>query len=291
MEVIATKGELRSFIGEARKRGRRVSFVPTMGALHAGHKACIARARELGDFLVVSIFVNPTQFGPGEDFDAYPRPLDEDLATLRKWQCDLAFVPEAEEVYPTSQRTWVEVEEITEGLCGRFRPGHFRGVATVVAKLFNMVQPDVVVFGQKDAQQALVIKEMASQLDFPIEIILCATVREADGLAVSSRNRYLSREQRERAVGLYRALCRGRRILEEGERSTTRIADAMAEELRRNGVDRIDYVEIVSVPELQPLRKARGKILMAIAAWVDETRLIDNFVLDVNENVEEVLLF
>jgi pantoate--beta-alanine ligase len=253
-----------------------------MGALHDGHRACVALAREAESALVVcSVFVNPAQFGPGEDFDAYPRALDADAEKLRAWGCDALFAPPVEAMYPEPQRVWVEVEGLSEPLCGRFRPGHFRGVATVVSKLFHVVAPEVAVFGQKDAQQALVVRALITQLDLGIELRLCPTVREADGLAKSSRNLAFSAEERARAAGLYRALSRGRAALEAGERDPRAVERAAREELRAGGIDRVDYVELRRADDLCALDRAEGRVILATAAWVGRTRLIDNMVFEV----------
>jgi pantoate--beta-alanine ligase len=274
--------------------GERISFVPTMGALHDGHGACIARARSVARARVLcSIFVNPTQFGPAEDVERYPRSLEADLAKLEAWGCDAAFVPSLATVYPTAQRAWVEVGEIAEPLCGRFRPGHFRGVATVVAKLFHMVRADAAVFGQKDAQQALVIRAMVRGLDFPVRLLLARTVRERDGLAMSSRNAYLSPGERTQAAALYRALAAGRASLEAGERDARAIERAAVEVLRGAGIDRVDYVEARRADDLSALDRVEGRAILALAAWVGRARLIDNMVFDVDARavVSDAALF
>ncbi|MCI0451726.1 MAG: pantoate--beta-alanine ligase, partial [Candidatus Latescibacteria bacterium] len=234
--------------------------------------------------VVCSIFVNPTQFGPAEDVDRYPRSLDADLAKLDAWGCDAAFVPSVETVYPGPQRAWVTVDEIAEPLCGRFRPGHFRGVATVVSKLFHMVRADAAVFGQKDAQQALVIRAMVRALDFPVRLLLARTVRENDGLAMSSRNAYLSPGERAQAAALFRALSAGRASLEAGERDARAVERAAGEVLRGAGIDRIDYVEVRRADDLSALDRLQGRAILALAAWVGRARLIDNMVFDVNRN-------
>ncbi len=284
MYVASRVEPLRERIASARSTGRRIAFVPTMGALHAGHRACVDVAREVEDaFVVCSIFVNPTQFGPGEDLDAYPRPIDADLARLRQWGCDAVFMPDVAVMYPEPQRTWVTVEGVSEPLCGRFRPGHFRGVTTVVARLFHIVAPDVAVFGQKDAQQALVIREMTAQLHFPTVIRLARTVREANGLALSSRNAYLDPGERARAAGIHRALLRVRDRIEAGERDARALEAAAGEVLRGAGIDDVDYAELRSADDLSALERVRGRVILAIAARVGTTRLIDNMVFDVSE--------
>ncbi len=282
MDVFRAIEPLQGFLA-ARGRDRPVVFVPTMGALHAGHRACVALGREIpGALVVCSIFVNPTQFGPGEDFDAYPRTLAADEEQLRAWRCDALFAPAREVVYPEPPRAWVTVDSVSEPLCGRFRPGHFRAVATVVTKLFHIVAPDVAVFGQKDAQQALVVRTLVDQLNMGIELRLCRTVREADGLALSSRNRYLTPGERTRAAGMYRALGRARAALEAGERDPAAVERATLASLRADGFDRIDYAELRRAGDLCTLERVEGRVILAAAAWVGRTRLIDNMVFDVS---------
>lgn len=268
----------------AERRGRRVALVPTMGALHRGHGACVAVARATPDALVAaSIFVNPAQFAPGEDFQKYPRTLDADMEHLRRWNCDVLFAPAPEMMYPESQRVWVDAGALAEPLDGRFRPGHFRGVATVVAKLFHIVQPDVAVFGQKDAQQALIIRALVRQLAFDIELRLARTVREEDGLAVSSRNVYLSTGERQQAATLFKSLEEARRSLESGQRDPRLVEAGVGDTLRAAGV-RVDYAELRSAVDLSTLDAAKGRVILAIAAHVGTTRLIDNMVFDVRDD-------
>jgi pantoate--beta-alanine ligase len=265
-----------------------------MGALHEGHRACLAIGRGLPDALLVcSIFVNPTQFAPGEDFEAYPRAPEDDVEKLRSWGCDALFAPPPEVMYPEPQCAWVTVDRLSEPLCGRFRPGHFRGVATVVSKLFHVVRPDVAVFGQKDAQQALVVRALVAQLNMGIDVRLCPTVREPDGLALSSRNRYFTPAERTRAAGMYRALARGRAALEAGERDPVGVERATAASLRADGFERIDYAELRRADDLCALERAEGRVILATAAWVGRTRLIDNMVFEVGATgvVADVSLF
>jgi pantoate--beta-alanine ligase len=293
MEVIRAVEPLARYLA-ARRAGEAIAFVPTMGALHEGHRACIERARAVANSRAVcSIFVNPTQFGPREDVARYPRMLDADLAKLEAWGCDAVFVPSIDVMYPDAQHAWVAVDDIAEPLCGRFRPGHFRGVATVVAKLFHMVRPDVAVFGQKDAQQALVIRAMVRGLDFPIRLRLTRTVREPDGLAMSSRNAYLSKEERGAAAALYGALGAARATLEAGERDARAVEHAATLVLRGAGIDRIDYVEMRNARDLSALERVAGHVILAVAAWVGPARLIDNMVFDVEERTlaSDVALF
>jgi pantoate--beta-alanine ligase len=285
---------LREYVAGQSRRGYRVVLVPTMGALHDGHRACIDVGRAVErSALIVSIFVNPTQFAPGEDLARYPRPLEADLEACRRWGVDAVFNPGEREMYRTPQRTWVTVDGLTEPLCGRRRPGHFRGVTTVVSKLFSIVQPDVAVFGQKDAQQALVIREMVEQLDMPVDLRLAATAREADGLALSSRNAYLSEGDRARAVSISGALSLARERISSGERDPRAVVEAVTRHMIDAGVDEVEYAEIRGAGDLCPLETIAGRVILAVAAVVNGTRLIDNVVLRVGEGgtVVEELLF
>lgn len=283
MEICRTVAAVRGHVARRRASGRTTAFVPTMGALHDGHGACVAVARDVPDgAVVVSIFVNPTQFAPGEDLSRYPRPLESDLEACRRWGVDAVFVPSPEEMYAEAQQAWVEVEGVTGPLCGRSRPGHFRGVATVVTKLFNIVQPDVAVFGQKDAQQALVIHRMVQQLALPVELRLAPIAREADGLALSSRNAYLSAAERERATALYAGLRAGRDAARDGERDPARVLEAVRGVFAARGVNDVEYAEILSLDDLSPLDHLTGRVILAVAARIGATRLIDNVVLRVS---------
>ncbi len=282
MQIIRAIAPLARYL-DARRPGERVSFVPTMGALHDGHGACVKLARAVENARVVcSIFVNPTQFGPSEDAERYPRTLDADVEKLAAWGCDVAFVPSATEMYPEPQQAWITVDGIAEPLCGRFRPGHFRGVATVVAKLFHLVRADVAVFGQKDAQQALVIRAMVRGLDMPVRLRIAKTVREPDGLAMSSRNAYLAPAERARAAALYRGLIAGRAALQAGERDARAIERVAGDVLRSAGIERVDYVEVRRADDLSALERVEGHVILALAAWVGSPRLIDNMVFDVD---------
>ncbi len=266
-----------------RKQGR-VGFVPTMGALHEGHLSLVRKCRQHADFVVVSIFVNPTQFGPGEDLDRYPRRLQDDCRLLRKEHVDVVFCPSVSEMYPEGACTWVEVPELSAGLCGKFRPGHFRGVATVVARLFNLVRPHVAVFGLKDAQQLAVIRRMNRDLGFGIRILAAPTVRESDGLALSSRNAYLSRAERMQAPVLYRSLLHARWLIRKGERDAGRIRSEMRKFIREHSQARIQYIECVDAESLKPLKRLGGRVLIALAAYLGQTRLIDNIILSVDSS-------
>jgi len=280
MQVTKTISEIRAWVRQTQAAGRTVGFVPTMGALHVGHVSLVEAAAERCDAVVVSIFVNPTQFGPGEDFNKYPRPFRKDLELCEKHGVGAVFAPSPAEMYPRENLTWVNVEKLTEGLCGRSRPGHFRGVATVCAKLFNIVCPDLAFFGQKDAQQVAVIRRMVADLNLPLEIVVCPTVREPDGLAVSSRNQYLSPQERKDAAVLYRSLQKGAELIRAGETRGARITDEMCGVLRQVPALRIEYVSIVDAENLQELEQVRGRVLIALAGRLGSTRLIDNIVVD-----------
>ncbi len=278
MDWIESATAMRSRSREARGQGLRVGFVPTMGYLHEGHLSLIRRARELSDFVVVSIFVNPTQFGPNEDLDRYPRDMERDRRLCRAEGVDAVFVPSVEELYPEGFQTFVTVEEISRPLCGASRPGHFRGVATVVLKLFHIVEPDVAVFGQKDYQQLQVIRRMVRDLDLPVEIEGFPTVREPDGLAMSSRNAYLSAAERERALAIWRSIRRAEDLVAGGEVRSASLAGEVRRLLEEAGL-RIDYVEIRHPETLEPVDRIEPEAVLAIAAFVGNTRLIDNRVL------------
>ncbi|MEW6285768.1 MAG: pantoate--beta-alanine ligase [Chloroflexota bacterium] len=256
-----------------------VGFVPTMGYLHEGHLSLIRRAKEECEAVVVSIFVNPTQFGPNEDLAKYPRDLERDLRLIEPLGVDLVWTPTAEVMYPPGYQTWVEVEAVTRPLEGAMRPGHFRGVTTVVAKLFNAVQPHKAYFGQKDAQQAAVIRRMTLDLNFPIEIVVCPTVREADGLAMSSRNVYLNPEQRKAATVLFRSLNAAKALYEAGERNAETLRGKMREVLAAEPLAEVQYVSCADYDTLEELTEIRGKALLSMAVFIGKTRLIDNVVL------------
>ena len=279
MEIISTIKQVRRCVANARQDGKRIGLVPTMGALHAGHGALIERAVRQCDFVVVSIFVNPTQFGPNEDLDMYPRTFEQDAAYCEQLGAEVIFAPSAQAMYPQRQQTWVDVETLTDGLCGAARPGHFRGVTTVCAKLFNITTPDVAYFGQKDAQQARVIRRMVADLNMPLDICVCPIVREPDGLAMSSRNRYLSPDDRKRAVCLYAALEDCRRAVAEGYRDTGELIKRMRGRIEQAG-GRIDYVSIVDAETLEPAAALGRTALVALAVFFGSTRLIDNCILD-----------
>ena len=278
MRVCETVATMRAECAALRYGGRRLGLVPTMGALHEGHMSLLRAARAQCDVVAASIFVNPTQFGPQEDLAKYPRPFARDSELLRAEGVDLLFAPSVEEMYPAGAGTYVEVEGLSERLDGRSRPGHFRGVATVVSKLFHIVQPEVAFFGQKDAAQVAVIRRMVRDLLLPVEIVACPIVREADGLALSSRNVYLNAEQRRSALALSRSLMRVHELYESGERNSAQLITAGTEEFLDSGV-RLDFLEIVDAETLEPLESAEPGALVAVAGFVGITRLIDNVVL------------
>jgi len=280
MKIAETIESARSLVKAARSEGKTIGLVPTMGALHIGHISLIEVAVKKCGFVVVSIFVNPTQFGPGEDFEKYPRPIDNDLEICRKAGVDVVFAPSAEVMYPAENITWVNVERLTEPLCGRARAGHFRGVTTVCAKLFNIVGADVAFFGQKDAQQAIVIKRMVADLNMPLEIAVCPTVRQADGLAVSSRNQYLSEQEKKDAVCIYKSLQKCQQMIEAGTTDAQKIISRMRKILSEPSSIQIEYVSIVDAERLETVEQIDRKILAAVAVKVGSARLIDNIMVD-----------
>ena len=276
MKVISTVAEFK----EARRKIRgTVGFVPTMGYLHEGHLFLARRAKAENDVSVVSIFVNPTQFGPKEDFARYPRDPDRDLALLEKERTDLVLMPPVEEMYPPGISTWVDVEGVTKRLEGAARPGHFRGVATVVAKLFNIVEPSKAYFGQKDAQQVVVIQKMVTDLNMNLEVVVVPTLREPDGLAMSSRNVYLSPEERQAAVVLWRSMNLVKGLWQKGERNAEKIRNEMVALIKKEPLARIDYVSIANPRTLDELSHIKGSALVSMAVYIGKTRLIDNLIL------------
>jgi pantoate--beta-alanine ligase len=287
LAVTNTIDAVRQHVAEARRRGLSIGLVPTMGALHAGHASLIRIARAETGFVVVSIFVNPTQFGPAEDFTRYPRPMEHDLRVCRREGVDLVFRPEASTLYPPGYHTYVEVQGMQDVLCGKSRPGHFRGVATVVLKLFHIVQPDVAYFGQKDAQQARIIQQMVRDLDVPVQLHIGPTVREPDGLALSSRNQYLDAEQRRQATVLWQALQETQRRVAGGERDAAALQQALASRIEATPGAVLDYAAVVDAETLQPLDQLGGQVLVAVAVRFGGTRLIDNLVLRVVERPDE----
>ncbi|MBN2180747.1 MAG: pantoate--beta-alanine ligase [Sedimentisphaerales bacterium] len=280
MEIAYTIKSVRSHVKAARGKGRKIGLVPTMGALHIGHISLIEAAAKQCDCVVVSIFVNPTQFGPGEDFEKYPRPLEADLEICRNNGTDIVFAPAPDQMYHDENLTWVNVEKLTEPLCGKSRPGHFRGVTTVCAKLFNIVLPDIAFFGQKDAQQAIVIRQMVADLNMPLEIVICPTIREPDGLAVSSRNQYLNPQHRQDAAYIYKSLEKCRKMVNAGKTETSEIIEEMKQLLRQKSSIQIEYVSIVDAGTLEDIESIAGKVLVAVAAKIGPARLIDNIIID-----------
>ena len=280
MKTLTRVAEMQTAAAGARGLGRRIGFVPTMGALHEGHLSLVRASRQRSDLSVVSIFVNPPQFSPGEDYRRYPRDLEADAALLAREGVDILFAPAVEEIYPLDFQTSVNVERLSESLCGRFRPGHFRGVATVVLKLFIIVAPDVAFFGRKDAQQSVVIQRLVRDLNLPIEIVVCPIVREPDGLAMSSRNAYLSSEERRAALVLHQSLQRAQELLLAGERRARTILDDMQRLIEAEPRGRIDYVQAVDAATLAPLDLITGRAFIALAFWIGGARLIDNLFVD-----------
>ena len=281
MIVLSKIAEVRNALRQARRADKRIGFVPTMGYLHEGHLQLVKTAREQCDYVVMSIFVNPLQFGPNEDFQRYPRDLERDRRRAEAAGVDLLFAPAVEEMYPDKVLTRVTVAQVSEPLCGRTRPGHFDGVATVVTKLFQIVQPDAAFFGQKDAQQLAVIQQVVKDLSIPVEIVPCPTVREPDGLAMSSRNVYLSPEERTQATVLYRSLQLARRLLAAGERRASAIRAEMVRLIEAEPLARIEYVEVVHFPQLTEATTlaAGDQLLIAVAVRFGQTRLIDNLII------------
>lgn len=263
-------------VRKQRQKGRSIGFVPTMGALHEGHLSLIRQARRENDLTVVSIFVNPTQFGPKDDFEKYPRNLKKDAMLCKKEKVDIIFYPNAREMYPAEFKTYIEVKELSEHLCGKSRPGHFKGVATVVTKLFNIVQPDKAYFGQKDAQQSVIINRFVQDLNIPVKIKVMPTLREKDGLAMSSRNAYLSPQERKDAVVLFRSLKLAQDLINKGEKNSRKIISNMIGLIKSKKSAKIDYIDIVDAKTLKFIDRVTDNYLIVLAVWIGKTRLIDN---------------
>lgn len=278
MEVINSIQEIQQLALRFEKEGKKIGFVPTMGYLHDGHLSLIDLIRERSDILILSIFVNPTQFGVGEDLDKYPRDMERDLTLCRERKVDYIFAPQTDEIYPEGASTYVSEEGVSQGLCGEARPTHFKGVTTICAKLFNLVRPAYVALGQKDAQQVVVLKRMIRDLHFPIELVIGPTLREPDGLAMSSRNSYLNDRQREDALLIYQALQAGKQLVDEkGIRNVDRVKAELMTTLRSGSFVRINYAEVVDREDMQPEKEIElGRSILVIAVWVDNIRLIDN---------------
>lgn len=279
MQVVKTIQEVRAIVKAWRKEGLTVGLVPTMGYLHEGHQSLIRKSAEQNDRTVVSVFVNPIQFGPNEDLEAYPRDLNRDMQAVEEAGGNIIFNPEPSEMYPDHFTSFIDTTETTELLCGAVRPIHFRGVCTVVGKLFNIVCPDRAYFGQKDAQQLATIKRFVRDLDFDIKIVPCPIVREDDGLAKSSRNTYLSAEERQAALILSKSLKKGKEAIENGERQAAAVINIIKENLQTEPLARIDYVEVVDFTNIQRVERIEGETLVAIAVYIGKTRLIDNFII------------
>ena len=278
MEVITSIEEIQELALRLEKEGKKIGFVPTMGYLHDGHLSLIDLIRERSDILILSIFVNPTQFGAGEDLEKYPRDMDRDLALCRERKVDYIFAPQTDEMYPEGASTYVSEEGVSQGLCGETRPTHFKGVTTICAKLFNLVRPAYVALGQKDAQQVVVLKRMIRDLHFPIEVVIGPTLREPDGLAMSSRNSYLNDRQKQDALLIYKALLAGKRLVDEkGIRNVDRVKAELMTVLRSGSFVRINYAEVVDRENMKSEKEIElGRSMLVIAVWVDNIRLIDN---------------
>jgi pantoate--beta-alanine ligase len=278
MKVIKSIPALKSAVRRWKSKNRTIGFVPTMGYLHEGHLSLVRASKKKADVTVVSIFVNPTQFGPKEDFRTYPRDFERDSGLLEKEDIAVLFYPDAEELYPGGYKTYVEVQDLQDKLCGRSRPGHFRGVSTVVLKLFNIVRPDYAFFGQKDAQQAIILRRMARDLDLDVRVEVMPIVREADGLAMSSRNTYLGPDERKAGLSLSRSLRQVKMRIDAGERRPDVILSAMKEMIAAEPLARIDYIEAVDMDTLEPVKEISEGTLIALAVFIGKTRLIDNMI-------------
>lgn len=278
MKVINSISEMQKVANELRLKGRSLSFVPTMGFLHAGHLSLMRLAREKADVLIVSIFVNPTQFEPGEDFDRYPRDIEQDEQLCEQELVDILFYPEKDLMYPDDFNTFIITKNLSNRLCGVTRPVHFRGVTTIVAKLFNIVKPHFAVFGQKDAQQALILRRMVIDLNFDIELIIAPIIREPDGLAMSSRNQYLNEDERQDALVLSQALNIAEKMIASGKKNSKTIKAEMMRMIHSAPLVNLDYLEIVDYNSLEPVDRIGGNTLIAIAAIIGSTRLIDNII-------------
>ncbi|MBU4377334.1 MAG: pantoate--beta-alanine ligase [Candidatus Omnitrophica bacterium] len=281
MKIITDPAKMRKFIANEKARGRKIGFVPTMGYLHKGHLALIRRAKRENGIVVMSVFVNPAQFGPGEDYTKYPRDFKKDARMAKKEGVNAIFYPAVKSMYLPGHSTYINVEKLSGHLCGRRRSGHFRGVATIVAKLFNIISADNAYFGQKDAQQAVIIKKMAEDLNIPVEIKTIPTVREKDGLAMSSRNAYLNKKERYEATALFKSLSLAKKMIKQGERGSRKIIKTIKDFISKNSSARIDYVSVADLGSLKEIKALKGQVLIAIAAYFGKTRLIDNVILEV----------
>jgi pantoate--beta-alanine ligase len=284
MRIIKDLNQLRETLGEIRRKGQTIGFVPTMGYFHEGHLSLMRQAKKECAICVVSIYVNPKQFGPKEDLKAYPRDIKRDASMIQKENVDILFIPSDNVVYPNCYLTYIDVEKISTTLCGKYRPGHFKGVATVVAKLLNMVQPDVMYLGQKDAQQVRVIEQLVADLNFPVAIHVVPTAREKDGLAMSSRNVHLNAKERAQAPVLYKALKGALKRIKSGERSAARIVGIIQKIIKESSGGKIQYVACVDANTLEPLKRLKGKVLIALALFFGKTRLIDNVIINIKKS-------
>lgn len=280
LKIIKTIAEMRDIIGHLKRDGKSIALVPTMGYFHEGHLSLIREARKKCDVLVVSIFVNRTQFGAGEDYEHYPRDMERDANLAKMEKVDFIFAPDAEEMYPSGYASFVEVEGLGKIMCGKTRPIHFRGVTTIVMKLFNLIQPDMAYFGQKDAQQAVIIRKMASDLNMNVEIRVLPIVREEDGLAMSSRNEYLNDEERKSATIIYKALLKAKEEIAKGKKNADEIREIVTKMLESERLARLDYITIVDPKNLREVTSIDKPVLIAIAVWFGKTRLIDNIIVN-----------
>jgi len=278
MEIVNRIQRMKEIIKDIKRDNKTIGFVPTMGCLHQGHLSLVREARRMSDYAIVSIFVNPKQFGPNEDYEKYPRNITKDAEILSQENVDYVFYPAVEEMYPENYRTYVIVEDLSDKLCGRSRPGHFKGVATIVLKLLNIIQPNFAFFGQKDAQQSIIIKKMIRDLNLDTEIIILPIVREPDGLAMSSRNLYLNPEERKAATVLFKSLQAANELIKDGEKKANKIIEKIKKIISNEPLAKIDYVEIVDLENLNPLKSLDKTALIAIAVYIGETRLIDNII-------------
>jgi pantoate--beta-alanine ligase len=283
MKKITTIIEMKAISKELKSRGKTIGFVPTMGYFHEGHLSLVRKSVQRAEATVVGIFVNPTQFGPKEDFKEYPRNLNRDVELLKREGVHYLFYPDSEEMYPRGYRTYVQVQDLQEKFCGRSRPEHFKGVCTIVLKLFNIVNADIAFFGQKDAQQAVILRKMVEDLDLDVRIEVLPIVRAKDGLALSSRNEYLSSREREAALVLYRSLQEAKKMVEAGEKRAGVIIKKIEETIRQEPLAKTDYIEIVDFDELKPVEMIKDEALLALAVFVGKTRLIDNMMIVINE--------
>lgn len=278
MEIVNRIQRMKEIIKDIKKENKTIGFVPTMGCLHQGHLSLVREARRMSDYVIVSIFVNPKQFGPNEDYEKYPRDITKDAELLSQENVDYIFYPSVEEMYPENYKTYVIVEDLSDKLCGKTRPGHFRGVTTIVLKLLNIIQPNFAYFGQKDAQQTVIIKRMIKDLNLDTELIILPIVREPDGLAMSSRNLYLNPEERRAATILFKSLQKAKEVIKEGEKKSNKIIEEMKKIITTEPLAKIDYIEIVDLENLSPLKFINKTALIALAVYIGETRLIDNII-------------